>query len=46
MGNRHLAGFVELTRSGLNDFELVAICDIVRENAQKLAQRAEEELGD
>ena len=45
MGNRHFAGFVELTRAGLSDFELVAVCDIVREKAQKLAQQAEEELG-
>ena len=45
MGNRHLAGLVELTRAGLSDFELVAACDPVRENAQLLAQRAEEQLG-
>ena len=45
MGNRHFSGFVELTRAGLSNFELVAVCDIAREKAQKLAQRAEEELG-
>jgi predicted dehydrogenase len=45
MGNRHLAGLVELTRAGLSDFELVAACDPVRESAQMLAQRAEEQLG-
>ncbi|MFC1718419.1 Gfo/Idh/MocA family protein, partial [Candidatus Poribacteria bacterium] len=46
MGNRHFAGLAELTRAGLSDFELVAVCDLVRENAQKLALRAEEELGE
>lgn len=45
MGNRHLAGLVELTRAGLSDFELVAACDPVRESAQLLARRAEEQLG-
>ena len=45
MGNRHLAGLVELTRAGLSDFELVAVCDPVRESAQMLAQKAEEQLG-
>ena len=44
MGNRHLAGLVELTRAGLSDFQLVAACDLVCENAQNLAQRAEEKL--
>ncbi len=46
MGNRHFAGLVELIRAGLSDFELVAVCDLVRENAQKLARRAGEELGE
>jgi predicted dehydrogenase len=45
MGNRHLAGLVELTRAGLSNFELAAACDPVCENAQLLAQRAEEQLG-
>ena len=45
MGNRHFGGFVELTRAGLSDFELVAVCDPVREKAEGLAQNAEEELG-
>jgi predicted dehydrogenase len=45
MGNRHFNGLVELTRAGLSSFELVAACDPARENAQRLAKRAEELLG-
>ena len=45
MGNRHLNGFLELAKSGLSNFELVAACDLVRENAESLAKRAEESLG-
>lgn len=45
MGNRHLAGLVELSRAGLSNFELVAVCDPVRESAQLLARNAEEQLG-
>ena len=45
MGNRHLAGLVELSKAGLSEFELVAVCDPVRESAQALARRAEEQLG-
>ena len=45
MGNRHFAGLVELTRAGLSDFELVAVCDPVRESAELVAKKAEEELG-
>ncbi|MBM3235806.1 Gfo/Idh/MocA family oxidoreductase [Candidatus Poribacteria bacterium] len=42
MGHRHLAGLAELHRAGLNDFELVSACDPVLENAESLAQQAEE----
>lgn len=45
MGNRHLSGLAELARAGLSDFEFVAACDLIIENAQKLAKRAEMELG-
>lgn len=45
MGTRHFAGLAELTKAGLSKFELVAVCDLVLENAQKLAQKAGEELG-
>ena len=42
MGHRHLAGLAELHRAGLNHFELVGACDPVLENAESLAQQAEE----
>ncbi len=42
MGHRHLAGLAELHRAGLSDFELVGACDPVLENAESLAQQAEE----
>ncbi|MFQ6039716.1 MAG: Gfo/Idh/MocA family protein [Candidatus Poribacteria bacterium] len=45
MGHRHLAGLAELHRSGLSNFELVGACDPVLENAESLAQRAEEYFG-
>ncbi len=45
MGTRHFAGLAELIKAGLSDFELAAVCDLVPESAEKLAQRAEEELG-
>lgn len=45
MGNRHLNGFFELNRSGLCNFELVAVCDLAIEKASALAKRAEEILG-
>lgn len=45
MGHRHLYGLSELERSGLNQFELVAVCDPVRNNAESLASNAKEHLG-
>ena len=45
MGHRHLAGLAELHRAGLNHFELVGACDPVVENAESLAQQAEEHFG-
>jgi len=42
MGNRHLKGLIELDRTGLNKFELVSACDLILENAESLAKRAEE----
>lgn len=44
MGTRHLAGFLELTRSGFGEFDLVAVCDPIPQSAQKLAKSAEEQL--
>jgi len=42
MGHRHLAGLAELYRLGSDNFELVAACDVVSENAESLAREAEE----
>jgi len=41
MGNRHLNGLIELNKSGLSKFEIVSACDLVIENAEALAKRAE-----
>jgi predicted dehydrogenase len=41
MGTRHLFGLNELHQSGLSRFELIAACDPVTANAEKLADRAE-----
>lgn len=45
MGNRHLRGLAELQSRGLSDFQLVAACDPVLDNAQLLADEAESRLG-
>ncbi|WP_295805733.1 Gfo/Idh/MocA family oxidoreductase [uncultured Nitratireductor sp.] len=45
MGNRHVAGFVALERSGLSNVELVAVCDIREDNAKRAADDAERLLG-
>ncbi len=45
MGNRHLNGFFKLNQVGLCNFELIAVCDPIKENAEALAKRAEEMLG-
>ncbi|MGB9597858.1 MAG: Gfo/Idh/MocA family protein [Candidatus Poribacteria bacterium] len=42
MGNRHLNGLIQLEKTGFNKFELVSACDLVLENAESLAKRAEE----
>lgn len=42
MGHRHLAGLVELDRSGLDHFELIGACDPVSGNADSLSQHAKE----
>ncbi|MEZ4663738.1 MAG: hypothetical protein R2911_39900 [Caldilineaceae bacterium] len=41
MGHRHLYGLAELHRAGLSRFELVGACDPVQDNAESLAQQAE-----
>jgi predicted dehydrogenase len=45
MGHRHLFGLAELHRSKLSRFDLVGACDPVTENAESLANNAEELLG-
>jgi len=45
MGGRHLLGLKELMDSGLNNVELAAVCDLRRDNAEYLADKAEELLG-
>ena len=46
MGGRHLRGMKELYDSGMANVELVAACDLKRENAEHLADTAETLLGD
>lgn len=45
MGHRHLYGLAELHRAGLSQFDLVAACDPVTDNAESLAAQAEEHFG-
>ena len=45
MGNRHLRGLAELQSKGLSRFQLVGACDPVTDNANLLADEAENRLG-
>ena len=45
MGHRHLYGLAELQSAGLSPFELVGACDPNLDNANSLADQAEERLG-
>ena len=45
MGHRHMYGLKELQESGLSPFELVGACDPNIDNANSLADQAEERLG-
>jgi predicted dehydrogenase len=45
MGGRHLLGLQELAASGLGNVELVAACDLRRDNAERLADKAADLLG-
>lgn len=45
MGLRHLLGLKELYDAGLCTLELVAVCDLRRDNAEHLADEAERLLG-
>jgi len=45
MGRRHLTGLAALARSDFNNLDLVAVCDINRQNAEDLADEAQNALG-
>ena len=45
MGGRHLLGLKELYESGMCNVELVAACDLRRDNVEHLADEAEKALG-
>lgn len=45
MGRRHIGGMAKLKGVGRMPFELVAVCDVITENAQRAADLAEERLG-
>jgi len=45
MGRRHLTGFTELARTEFRNADLVAVCDLNRQNAEDLADEALEHLG-
>ena len=45
MGRRHLTGLAALYRSSFRNVDLVAVCDLNRQNAEDLADEAAEQLG-
>ncbi|MBM3524555.1 MAG: Gfo/Idh/MocA family oxidoreductase, partial [Alphaproteobacteria bacterium] len=45
MGTRHVAGFAALERTGIGNVDLVAVCDIREDNAQRAANEAERLIG-
>ncbi|MCA1666149.1 MAG: Gfo/Idh/MocA family oxidoreductase [Thermomicrobia bacterium] len=45
MGRRHLTGLAELARTEFRNADLVAVCDLNRQNAEDLADEALEHLG-
>lgn len=45
MGGRHLLGLKELQDAGSENIELLAVCDLRRDNAEHLADEAEKNLG-
>ena len=45
MGRRHLTGIAALYRSDFRNVDLVAVCDLNRQNAEDLADEAAEQLG-
>ena len=45
MGGRHLLGLQELASTGMSTVDLTAVCDLRRDNAEYLADEAEQLLG-
>src|SRR5512138_2031244 len=45
MGRRHLTGIAALYRSSFRNVDLVAVCDLNRQNAEDLADEAAQQLG-
>ena len=45
MGRRHSTGLTELSRTEFRNIDLVAVCDLNRQNAEDLAEEALEYLG-
>jgi predicted dehydrogenase len=45
MGSRHVQGFAALQGSGFSNVELVAVCDVRADNAERVAGEAEAALG-
>src|SRR5689334_8285140 len=45
MGRRHLTGLRALSQSDQNNVELIAVCDLNRQNAEDLADEARDALG-
>ena len=45
MGSRHVGGMALLQRLGFSNFDLVGICDLRTDNAERVAAQAERELG-
>jgi predicted dehydrogenase len=45
MGSRHINGYAALGRTGLSNVSLTAVCDLRRDNAERIAAEAERSLG-
>lgn len=45
MGSRHVSGYGALERSGHSNVDLVAVCDVRRDNAERVAAEAEAATG-
>ena len=45
MGQRHILAYKELERSGIGNLELVAVCDLRQDNADRGAREVEKLFG-